>query len=777
MVSAVEEKEAVAAIDWDGNLHGYRPGPTWHEDVAAKLDLHVELDQELDPVDYEIIRHRLWTINMAHGETVTRISGSPVFASLDFNMSILTEDAEYVMNAPFVQFLNAGAANGIRYLMEHFGESPGIDEGDIYVCNDPWIGAVHEMDVLFACPVFVGGQIFCWVANAGHQYDLGGIVPGGWPQNAVDVYSDPTIFTPFKLVEGGELRRDLERMYLRQSRMPQLVALDLRAQISGCRYAGGEIAKLCEEFGAGTVKAAMRRILDNAQASIQRKLERIPDGTWSEARYLDERLPEDPHSHRVQVNITKRGDRLIIDNEGSEAQGEGPIGITPVAFAGAVLATLSTSMMSEHLFAIGGAERQIDYRLQPGLLNCVDHPAAVGAGVLNAPNAIAAIQTCVNRMLACDPELKRDIVAPAPDYHAPIIIGHNDEGAFYGSAILDHFAMGSGARSFKDGIDTGGPLWSPLTFLLNVEAVEEWYPLIFLYRAEQIDGGGAGRWRGGTGLNYCWTPYRAQSMDMVTLGGGMSVSSHGSEGVFGGYPSPSARTTVTKETDLLERFARGVVPASILDLEAGDVRSLAQKTNGTPLGEGDVCEMICVGGGGYGDPLDREPERVAADVAAGYVSQGVAAEVYGVVLGADGEAITDETVTRRQGLREERATWPRAAEAFHVAEPDDEWPEATGEPPLAIHEVLRVVDRDGSRVISCTRCDQLLGGATGDFKRHLQVDRSLDPVPGAVNKPGEFTEDEIEFRRYCCPGCQTLVVAEIARARDLPIADVRLVGA
>ena len=206
-----------------------------------------------------MLRQKLWTINLAHGETITRISGSPLLASLDFNMSILTEDAEVVINAPYVQFLNAGAPLGIRYILETHSSKPGIAEGDIWCCNDPWIAACHQMDVMFTGPIFVDGQLFGWVANAGHQYDLGGIVPGGWPQNAEDVYSDPVVLTPFKMVEKDEIRPEMEALYVRQSRMPDLVALDLRAQVAGIVLARDQIISLCKRYGADTVKAALMR--------------------------------------------------------------------------------------------------------------------------------------------------------------------------------------------------------------------------------------------------------------------------------------------------------------------------------------------------------------------------------------------------------------------------------------------------------------------------------------------------------------------------------------
>lgn len=778
-MSATEALAATAAsptpdIVWDGRSNSYRPGPGWRERLSPDLVLHEAEDPGLDPVTYEVIRHRLWTINMAHGETVTRISGSPVFASLDFNMSILTEDAEVVMNAPFIQFLNIGAPYGIRYIMEKFGDDPGVYDGDVYIANDPWIGAVHEMDVLFACPVFVDGKLFSWVSNAGHQYDLGGVVPGGWPQSAVDVYHDPVVFSPFKIVERGELRPDLERMYLRQSRMPDLVALDFRAQLSGCRFAARQITDLCEQFGAETVKAAMRRIVETAQQAFAAKLERIPDGTWSEVRYIDEKLPGDRGSYRVQVNLTKEGDRLKIDNAGTDDQQEGPIGITFLSLAGALLSVLSVSMLYDQLFAIGGAERQIDYDVEPGLLNCVRHPAAVSAGILNVVTHMGLVQTCINRMLVCDPELRGDIFAAAPDYSIPVVTGTNDKGEFYGSAILDHLSMGGGARASSDGVNTGGPSWSPLTFLLNVESVEQWYPLIYLWRRELTDGGGAGRWRGGTGLSYAWTPYRAARMDVVTFGGGMCVSGYGAEGMFGGYPSPSARMICKHGTDLHQTFADGRMPASIDEIAAIDVDYPAQKTNGIALRDGDVFEALIVGGGGYGDPLTREPEQVAADYRDGYISNRCVTEVHGVAVDERGELDPEGTVALRERLRGERATWARA---------DAQWPvigsptftPATGEPRRMVHEYLVARDDQDQRVLACASCDTVVSDYAGSYRSGLlALESSVTDVP-LSSDPTRYIDDAIALRRYCCPGCHVLMSTEVVKV-DEPINDEMRLG-
>ncbi len=763
---AVIDSDERAAVEWDGKVHSYRPAADWSDRVAAPLDLHTEVDEDLDPVTYEVIRNRLWSSNVAHGETLTRISGSPVFQALDFNMCIMTEDAEAVMNAPFIVYLDGGAPLMVRYIMEKFGEDPGIEDGDLFLGNDPWIGACHQMDVLISCPVFVDGKIFAWVTNGGHQYDLGGIVPGGWPQNAPDVYSDPTVFTPFKIVERGKLRKDLERMYRRQSRMPDLVALDLRAQLSGCRYGSEEIKKACEQFGAPTVKAAMRRIIGDAQSSFAAKLEKVPDGVYSDLNYLDERMPGERENFRMQLNVTKKGGRLTIDNRGTDVQQEGPIGFVYAAFTGAVVAALQLSVLWEHLFASGGADRQIEFDVEPGLLSCVDYPASVSGGVPNAATMVQSMLLVVNRMLATDPELRRDVTGQQPSFPLLVLAGVNDRDEPIGQVILDPVAVGSGAKPDRDGVDTSGPNWSPLMKLLNVEELEHFFPVVYLYRREGCDGGGAGRWRGGTGMEVAFAPYRAKQVEAITNVAASGVSTHGAAGLFGGYPSPTTRFRVLKDTNVAELFADRRLPASVDELEAGEELRLRGKSNGTSLVAGDVIEMRFTGGGGYGDPLERDPSLVAADVAAGYTSAESAREVYGVELDSDGAVEAAATADLRRLTLAERSGWAPVRDREDAPAAPATPSAASGEPPRVVHEYVVARDEGERRVLACSSCDAELADYREDYKAGLLLDEGPMTAVPLVEDPRIFVDAEMVFRRFACPGCQRLVAVEVSRASD-----------
>jgi N-methylhydantoinase B len=517
----------------------------------------------------------------------------------------------------------------------------------------------------------------------------------------------------------------------------------------------------------------MKRTMDQAQRSFSEKLARIPDGKWSEVKYVVERMPGEREAYPIQVNLTKQGDRLIADNYGTHPQVVGPLPFTYSGFAGSILAAFAITTLYEQLFALGGAERQIEYRAEPGTLTCVNYPAAVSGSVANIMTNFAAAQACIARMLACDPELSKDVLAGAAEWPLALIAGTDDRGNYFGSSILDPCGQGGGARSWTDGVNTGGMAVSPLSRLLNVEDVEQWYPIIYLYRRELAESGGHGRFRGGVGLDWAITPYHAGAIEIATNTGGLGLAATNGEGLMGGYPAVAHTLRLTQGTNLSEWFADGRVPTDIEKLKSQSSRALRGKTNSTPLNEGDVFSGTVVGGGGFGDPLDRDLGLLAADLAASYLSLESAHVVYGVVLADDGTIDADATDTRRAALREERRAWPLVAE-LHPDERAEDPLSATGEPARAVHESVVLRDEGSERILACAKCEQPLGGARSNYKRALALsEEPITIIPGAPD-PAEIIDRAIVFRRYCCPGCQTLMTTEVVREGDPIIEDMLL---
>jgi N-methylhydantoinase B len=202
---------STATVSWDGVRDAYVPSPDFGSRIADTVRLHVDAAEDLDHVTYEVIRHNLWMVNLEHGETMTRLSGSPsANIAQDFNPVILLEDGEELFFGPYIQHAAAACGSAVKWVLENRGENPGIADGDVFIENDPWIGCNHQIDVGIVAPVFHGEELFCWVASTLHVYDLGGSTPGSFCPDALDAFSEPAPIPPTKIVEAGVLRRDLE---------------------------------------------------------------------------------------------------------------------------------------------------------------------------------------------------------------------------------------------------------------------------------------------------------------------------------------------------------------------------------------------------------------------------------------------------------------------------------------------------------------------------------------------------------------------------------------
>ena len=149
----------------------YVPGPELQ--YSAKLKLHSDYEPDIDPITFEVIRHALWNINEEHGATIQRVSGSPVaMYALDLNPTIMTEDAEFVYVGPYMQYMSGVADTQVKWILQYRSDNPGIADGDMFLSNDPWVGAPHQQDVMLICPIFWEGELFAWITNCLHQYDL-----------------------------------------------------------------------------------------------------------------------------------------------------------------------------------------------------------------------------------------------------------------------------------------------------------------------------------------------------------------------------------------------------------------------------------------------------------------------------------------------------------------------------------------------------------------------------------------------------------------------------
>jgi N-methylhydantoinase B len=723
----------------------------------------------VDPITFEVLRNALWIVNEEQADTIRKVAASPVTVySYDLNTAIQTETGEPILFAPYIQYFAGVADLVIRWTLENRGDNPGISDGDVFFQNDPLIGVSHQMDVQTFAPVFVDGRIFCWVFNSVHVRDIGGTAPGSFCVEATDVYGEATPIPPIKLVERGQLRRDVEDMIRRHSRIPDLLGLDLRSQLAGIHAARTRVLEMVRAYGAATVKAVMRKLIDNTSTVVAARLSRLPDGIWRDVAYLGAATAGDRHVHRLAMTMRKTGERLHFSNAGTDPQ-FGCGNISWGAWRAAIACSISAMLAWDQRYCVGGVLRHLEFQAHPGTINCIDRSGAV-SGTQAIISTVYQAARVASRMVTCDPELKQNVMGPGSATTWTTMSGLDQYGQPYASVTLDEVAMGSAAFSFRDGNDQCSDFVSPSMESADCEVLEQTSPILYLYRRE-FHGFGHGKYRGGSGIVLGWVGHGTsdQAVNAVSC----PASMPGQTGLWGGHWGQSGLFYSRQDAGIRADFERGLLAASTAELDQRyGLNMVPPKTVGVRLLSDDVWTMAAYSGGGYGDPIKRDPELVRRDVAEGKVAMDLARRIYGVVL-RDGEVDEAATAVARQAIRHERlARAVKPASGNGAAALNG----GSAIERFAIAEELKLVSIGGKDFIVCADCGHQLCGAGSNYKESAaRIDGALREIdPQLFPDPGTELDDEIVYRQYLCPACGVLFDNEMARAEDPPLWDVQI---
>lgn len=713
----------------------------------------------LDPITLEVLRHRLMMINDEQGRVASMLSGSPVvYDAKDFNSALLTAGGDSLFIGIYMTRLSLCLNHAVKSVITRFGADSFAD-GDAYVTNDPWAGAAHMNDILMFAPIFHEGTLVCWTGLAMHEVDVGGPNPGSFTVGTPDVYGEAPLIPPVKMIDAGRIRADVEALIIRNSRTSQLNGLNLRARIAAIDRTRERVREVIAEYGLASVMAAQTRILELVAASFSRRLNSLPDGTWLNQAFLDHDGNTN-HLYRLQLALTKRGDRLIFDFTGTDKQARGAINCTRVGLESGVFSAILPQLCYDIPWSPGGLIGNVDIISEPGTINNALHPAAVSMATVSAIFATAHVcYGAIAKLLACA-DLTEAQANWAPAWQGATLAGHHEDGRRFTAVLLDNTG-GSGARAWKDGIDAGGLPGAPAMAIGNVETYEKEHPILYVLRRQAPDTGGPGRWRGGVGTEVMIAPHgNAGPIDLTVLTHGASQPE--GLGLYGGYPGSVQVRLLLRETDLAQEFAASRVPLEVAAMTSRSVDSLEAKQR-TLMQPTDVLVAVCAGGGGYGDPLHRPPHSVRDDVEARVVGLVVARDIYGVVLREEaGVLAVDEagTLARRAAIRAERATGTPADHAAPAAQG------AAVERPIGMASLVA----DGVHV--CAQCRTPLALRAEDPKQGArQRVRSIECV-SAWNSHG-LTE-EIQLREFTCPTCEHLLGVQVARTGEPPMYDTLL---
>ncbi|MGH3005784.1 MAG: hydantoinase B/oxoprolinase family protein [Gaiellaceae bacterium] len=708
---------------------------------------------KLDPITFEILRHRLWAINEEAATTMKLVSGSTVATEAnDLNTSIMDARGDVVAVARYSLAKATTMQCVVQDILREYEENPGIAPGDGFLCNDAYVGVQHQNDVALVMPFFHEGELLGWVGAEVHQVDVGGPVPGNVQVGAQSIFGEAPLIPPIKIIEGGTLRRDLERNYLLRSRTPELLALDLRAKWAACNVAAQRLGQLADQYGNETTQQLMDDVLTTTEARFRARLAALPDGIWRHVTYLD----FDGDVYPIRVAMTKEGDALTFDFRGTAKQAPAIINCTEPSLVAVLLGYVCISLCWDIPWSPSAVGRAVTVVPEPGSVVACDWPGGVSKSTTSVCWAVGkTVGLLIGRMLACSDRWRHKAMASwqgamiAEEVH-----GRDWRGRDFGTTVIDSMAGAGGARTFRDGIDTGGYLGSMGMAIPNVETYEFEYPILYLYRRQQCDGGGAGTFRGGTSISKAYVVNGVEEIPtfvMHCVGVAMPLS----PGSCGGFPAGTNQLSIKRGSNARDLLESGTIPTSPEEV-SGELEVFHGIAR-TSLHKRDAYFCSPMGAGGFGDPLDRDPELVRRDVEAEIVSSGSAERIYGVVV-EDGKVDVGATARAREEIRRDRlaaASEGRPGPAV-----------ASGaEPLLRVGDRLLLVEGEDGHVLACS-CGRGLAPVEENFKGWVPERRRPLRDIGPQADPFGIGRDRFEFREYYCPACGSLLATDVVETEE-----------
>jgi len=322
---------------------------------------------QLDPVTYAILRHRLWAINVEAALALQGVSGSPLATeAFDMNTSIMTAGGEVTFVGPYL--LTGSMSQGMiaRHILAEYADNPGIQPGDMFLCNDPYVGAVHQNCVTLVGPIHHGAELIGWCGATLHLIDVGGPQSGQVGIGAQSIYEEAPVIPPVKIVAGGRILRDVEAGYLRGSRTPELNALDLRGKIAALNTVRQRVGETLDRYGVEAVTATLAATIDDAAAQLRTELQSLPDGAYEHTAYLDQYQGDEPQFYAVRLRLEKVGDRLRLDFRGSAPQAGAVINCTQSGLRSGAMIGVLVCLADETTWCPAAVERVVEVVSDPG---------------------------------------------------------------------------------------------------------------------------------------------------------------------------------------------------------------------------------------------------------------------------------------------------------------------------------------------------------------------------------------------------------------------------
>jgi N-methylhydantoinase B len=705
-------------------------------------------DQEVDLVTAEIIRQQLYNIAQEMGTVMIRTSGDPIVTeAVDFSTFIADPDGGIIAFSGYMTWHAGPARKSVQHIMSTVPHDE-IYPGDAFICNDPYTtGACHPPDVGIVRPIFFDGELVAWCWSEGHILDVGGMSPGGFAPAAHDCYGEALRFPGIKFMEKGRVSADIRRLIDANFRLASRNYNDLRCFLAATSVGERRVVDLIERHGLADFRRYVGINNKLSEQTLRDRIAKLPARTVAGTEYVEHNGHVND-IYTVRCAMTVRDGSIDLDFTGTDPQTDGFINIAEGAMWGVAVTPLMLMLAPDVAFN-EGFFRCLRMTLPEASLVNVQMPAPSSSGHMETGMHVMKLLTRMLSELMAeseDPFVRAHAMAPFHDgWIGGVFAGADDDGTQFVMLDMNGGGAGGGAQTIVDGMDAAGTLTQVSNGLPDIELNELSFPIRYLWRRLNKNSGGPGRYRGGQGIDFAWTP------DNVSLGYETVFSSCWQippAGVDGGYPGSTSGYQLITGTNLAE-LTRDRAPAN-RDTVRGTVTDLDGKQASIPLRHGDVFVQFEGGGGGLGDPLSRDPRLVAADVRDRYIDWEVACDVYGVVFG-DGSLTVDEAATerRRAAIRAQRLADARPGVPGRPGRPAD-----GAQRPVGFS--LTLVSGDDGAVYCCQQCGAPLARAGEDWRnacaqRERPAHQALSAQGGWAMERG--TNPQVVVTEFLCPGC------------------------
>jgi N-methylhydantoinase B len=668
-----------------------------------------------DPIELEILRSRLEAIGEEAGQAIEKTAISTVVSeSKDYSVTLCDAEGDLVVATGSVRMHFGGSSHAVRATLARYGDT--IAPGDVFIANDPHNGGgLHPQDIVVQRPIFVDGGIIAWSAISAHMMDLGGMAPGSWAPDAVECYQEALRVPPVRLFRAGEEVTEVWEIFRNNVRIPDVIEMDMRSCVVGTHVVEEKVLELAGGMGTETFLAGIRGIDATAERELRRRIASLADGVYRSV----ESIESGEEVLRVACTLTIDGEQLSFDL--TDAPPQVPHFFNSKAF-------IVHSTMVEMLHPILAADLPfsqalyglVAVRCRPGTVVDSELPAAIAAAHMDCAMVVSAIAVhCLQLAIGASPAPAVADRLATPHGVTWGVTTWSYSGWSRGPSTFvlpDGSFIGTAAGADRDGIDIDLRLLGvdvPVE-LPDVEIYETTYPVLVGERRSRPGVAGAGRWRAGAG---CQETFRLHGTERFV---GNILGQRGwfpSMGSAGGNPGATTSLEITRVDGRTEP-----VPLAAAGFE---------------IHPGEWFRLNCGSGGGFGDPLDREPERVADDIGIGRITEAEALDLYGVVLRA-GEPDLDATARRRDQMRRDRLDRAQpAVQTPEVAEDPDSHGVATIPlyPGVVQRGNLAVAELSGAVLAVAPDhwtdgCPRIEERTPTPMRSHLVVRTYLDPRSG-----------------------------------------------